>query len=172
MVRLPQLFSPAEVSAVHETYERLRPSLGTAGRTSGNQAAAYRQGKWETAYLSTDGAFARELPALRDRLIRAVREVDEQHWQVMHRATEAIAPRCVEYHIVEPGGSLPFIHHHGERSPTYRVCSVRSHGDVRRAHMAPLAADGGSLVTIDVMLSDTRDFEGGNFQAWAHPRSC
>ena len=38
----------------------------TAGRTEGNQAAAYRQGKWETAYLSTDGAFARELPELAD----------------------------------------------------------------------------------------------------------
>jgi len=136
VVRLPRLFSPADIASVHATYERLKPELGTAGRDAANQSAAYRSGKWETSYLSTEGAFARELPELREKLIRAVREVDEQHWQVMRRATEPIAPRCVEYHIVEPGGSLPFPQHH----------------------------DGGSLVTIDVMLSRTDEFEGGDFQ--------
>ncbi|KAL1529232.1 hypothetical protein AB1Y20_000187 [Prymnesium parvum] len=136
VVRLPRLLSREEIESVHALHERLRPDLGTAGRTVGNQSAAYRQGKWETSYLSTDGVFAREMPELRARLLEAVRSVDEQHWRMMRRATEAVAPRCVEYHVVEAGGSLPFIHHH----------------------------DGGSLITIDVMLSQPDEFQGGEFQ--------
>ena len=55
---------------------------------------------------------------------------------MLERATTPLGVRCVEYHTVEPGGSLPYPHHH----------------------------DAGSLVTIDVMLSDPqRDFEGGMF---------
>ena len=136
VVRLPKFLSAAEITSVHDAYERLKPELGTAGRTGANQSAAFRQGKWETSYLSTDGAFERELPALRERLIRAMHEVDAANWQVMRRATEQISPRCVEYHVVEPGGSLPFPHHH----------------------------DGGSLVTLDVMLSHPDEFKGGEFQ--------
>ena len=54
---------------------------------------------------------------------------------MIDRATSPVVPRCVEYHTVEPGGSLPFPTHY----------------------------DAGSLVTIDVMLSDTSEFEGGSF---------
>mgnify|MGYP002632737795 CR=1 FL=1 len=55
---------------------------------------------------------------------------------MLQRATCEVVPRCVEYHVVEPGGSLPFVHHY----------------------------DHGSLITIDVMLSHSDEFEGGQFQ--------
>ena len=54
---------------------------------------------------------------------------------MLERATTPIAPRCVEYHTVTPGGSLPFPTHY----------------------------DAGSLVTIDVLLTDPSEFEGGQF---------
>jgi hypothetical protein len=69
-------------------------------------------------------------------MLDVVRTVDEENWQVLRHATSPVVPRCVEYHRVEPGGSLPFIHHH----------------------------DAGSFITIDVMLSSTDEFEGGQFQ--------
>ena len=69
------------------------------------------------------------------RLMDLAREVDAKHWNVMNRATRPVVPRCVEYHTVEPGGSLPYPTHY----------------------------DAGSLVTIDLMLSNTSDFEGGAF---------
>ena len=91
------------------------------------RSAAYRQGTWETSYLSTDGLFARARPTLRQRLLDLAREVDAEHWNMMSRATRPVLPRCVEYHTVEPGGSLPYPTHY----------------------------DAGSLVTIDLMLSDS-----------------
>ena len=136
VVRIPGFLSAREVHKIHELYSELKPRLGSAGRTTGNQAAAYRQGKWETAYLSTDGLFAKAMPELRARLIETAARVDADHWQLLPRAVAPVVPRCVEYHTVEPGGSLPFPTHY----------------------------DAGSLVTIDVMLSDSRDFEGGEFR--------
>ena len=135
VVRVPKLLSSDEIDALHQVHARLKPKLGSAGRTSGNQAAAYRQGSWETTYLSTDGHFGREMPELRERLIAAARTVDDANWQVLRRAKHEVLPRCVEYHQVEANGSLPFQHHH----------------------------DAGSWITIDVMLSDASDFEGGEF---------
>ena len=55
---------------------------------------------------------------------------------MLERATTPLGVRCVEYHTVEPGGSLPF----------------------------PTHFDSSSLITIDVMLSDpSTEFEGGQF---------
>lgn len=138
VVRIPALLSDAEISSIEELHEDLSGQLGTAGRTAGNQAAAYRQGKWETAYLSTDGLFARHRPALRSKLLAAVMEVDRSEgWGLLDRVKpERLAPRCVELHSVQPGGSLPYPHHY----------------------------DAGSLITIDVMLSDRADFEGGDLR--------
>ena len=135
VVRVPSFLTAAEVDDLHALAEELKPQLGSAGRGSNNQAAAYRNGAWETMYMSTDGHFAKERPALRKRLMDLAREVDAKHWNVMNRATRPVVPRCVEYHTVEPGGSLPYPTHY----------------------------DAGSLVTIDLMLSNTSDFEGGAF---------
>ena len=69
------------------------------------------------------------------KLIAAARDVDaRERWNLL--STRDHVPRVVEYHVVEPGGSLPHVDHY----------------------------DAGSLVTIDVMLSDASDFEGAAFQ--------
>ena len=89
---------------------------------------------WKTIYLHTAGLFARERPALLAKLLRAMRESDEA-WNVLKGVDPAtLSLRCVEHHIVGPGGALP--------DPTH--------------------FDNGSLLTIDVMLADPRtDFSGG-----------
>ena len=135
VVRIPGLLSASEVEAIHELHAELKPQLGSAGRTGGNQAAAYRNGKWETSYLSTDGLFAKHMPELRAKLMETARRVDEENWGLMRRAESPVVPRCVEYHTVEPGGSLPYPTHY----------------------------DAGSLVTIDVMLSNSDEYAGGTF---------
>jgi len=137
VVRLPKLLSDEEIEKVHRLQREHRHELGTAGRTSDNQAAAFRTGAWETSYLSTGGCFGREAPELRQKLIAALTAVSEaQGWRWLRESSHKVNVRCVEYHVVEPGGSLNFPNHY----------------------------DAGSLVTIDVMLSDRRDFAGGHFQ--------
>ena len=135
VVRVRGLLSTKEIDALHTMHAKLKPRLGSTGRHSNNQAAAYCSGCWETSYLSTDGWFGRAMPELRQKLISTAREVDAQHWQLLRTATAPVVPRCVEYHTVDAGGSLPFPTHY----------------------------DTGSLVTIDVMCSDPSEFEGGKF---------
>lgn len=113
----------------------LARSIGDEGRA---QKAGY-SGSWDTIYLSTGLRFGTELPAIRSKLIQAARRAEEQaDWGVLvGGAREAANVRCVECHTVQRHGSLPWVQH----------------------------MDHGSLVTIDVMLSDpSRDFEGGTFQ--------
>jgi hypothetical protein len=91
--------------------------------------------------MHTDGAWKEE-PEL-SRLVRKV--VDSTYAMVksssQHQSVgklplrEDVAIRCVELHEVGPGGALP----------------------------NPQHFDGGSVLTIDVMLSAPADFTGGNF---------
>ncbi len=128
VVRLRRLLSHRTIDELHAFRDSVHPRLGSAGRTSDNMAAAYRAGAWEVDYLNTDGALRSGAPELRRRLVDAVMAADAEHFGGMLDGIGA-NPRCVEYHVVEPGGSLPYVHHH----------------------------DGGSLLTIDVMLSDRSD---------------
>jgi predicted 2-oxoglutarate/Fe(II)-dependent dioxygenase YbiX len=137
VVRIPKLLTSEEIQQVHALHDTTSATLGSSGRTSEHQAAAYRAGSWETSYLNTAGTFKREAPALREKLLEAVRSTDAIHWQILDRAEPgSLNPRCVEYHRVAPGGSLPQVDHH----------------------------DAGSFITLDVMLSDSSDFEGGSFR--------
>jgi hypothetical protein len=108
-----------------------------------------------TTYLSTDNLLERHDPALVRRLVQAAREADiAQQWGLLHPPASASAGseggeigdsindrdylnvRVMELHDVEPGGAL----------------SDKMH------------FDGGSLVTLDVMLSRPGlDFDGGCF---------
>ena len=134
---IPKLLSEEEVDQVHAIAAELKPHVGSDGRNENNVAAAYRSGKWETLYLSTDNRIQQRAPWLRERLVAACHESDENRgWKMLERATTPLGVRCVEYHTVEPGGSLPF----------------------------PTHFDSSSLITIDVMLSDpSTEFEGGQF---------
>jgi len=95
--------------------------------------------QWRTRYLHADGTFRDRLPHLLARLAEAAMAVDsrESGWGLLAGAdVSRLKPRVVEHHLVGPGGALP--------DPTH--------------------FDGGSVMTIDVMLSAPGvDFEGGEF---------
>ena len=117
---------------------------GKASPRGGGRAPGRGSGPWETTYLSTGGQCYREpkVAMILKRLLREARAVDaEEGWNLLGNPDSAASPPCpvrwrnVEYHVVRPGGSLS----------------------------DPKHFDPGSLVTVDVMLADTRDFEGGRF---------
>ena len=90
---------------------------------------------WTTTFLHTDGNFVAALPLLRQKVLDAAIAVDaQQGWGLLDTGAP-FALRVVEIHTVGPGGSLPEHKHF----------------------------DHGSLVTVDVMLSDSANgaFEGG-----------
>ena len=135
VVRLPKLFTAEEVDQIHALHSAVASQVGTSGRTASNQAASYHTGVWEVAYLSTDSQFRSKLPGLLEKLVKAATEVDAEHWGLL-RGRAHVRPRCIEYHVVGPKGSLPYPYHH----------------------------DIGSLVTVDLMLAESGDFTGGDFQ--------
>eukprot|EP00928_Gymnodinium_smaydae_P028499 TRINITY_DN21718_c0_g2_i2.p1 TRINITY_DN21718_c0_g2~~TRINITY_DN21718_c0_g2_i2.p1 ORF type:complete len:751 (+),score=177.28 TRINITY_DN21718_c0_g2_i2:153-2405(+) len=96
------------------------------------------ESQWRTRYLHAAGVFRDRLPALLERLESAAVGVDERCGWGLLRGFDVskLRPRVIEHHIVGPGGALP--------DPTH--------------------FDGGSVLTIDVMLSRPgEDFEGGTF---------
>jgi tetratricopeptide (TPR) repeat protein len=94
---------------------------------------ASRGGGWSTVYMNDK--FRRRLPLLHERIFREARAADEAHWGGVLRDRRALNLRCAEAHAVTPPGSLAYERHY----------------------------DQGSLVTVDVMLSDAAAFEGGQF---------
>ena len=92
-------------------------------------------GPWQTQYLQTGGGFRRLAPDLLQKLHDAACSADAKAWGLLRGRQARLRPRCVEYHTVLPGGALPDPTHH----------------------------DRGSVLTIDVMLSDPREFAGGAF---------
>ena len=92
-------------------------------------------GSWRTVFLNHH--LRRLLPDLHARLWAAARQVDaEQGWNVLDGGRRALALRCAEHHTVLHRGGLPIQRHY----------------------------DHGSLITMDIMLSDTAAFEGGTFR--------
>lgn len=91
--------------------------------------------------MSTDNLLERCHPKLVQRLVQAAIKADEiQGWGLLRAADDSPCSgrlnfRVMEMHNVSPGGAL----------------SDKCH------------FDGGSLVTLDVMLSSTDDFDGGSF---------
>jgi len=96
------------------------------------------QTTWKTTYLHTNGAFKERLPWLEQRLWEAVRSVDRSaNWDLLpQHGAHGLTFRTAEFHEYWPGGQL----------------SQRQH------------YDSGSIITMDVMLSDPKeDFQGGKF---------
>ena len=101
-------------------------------------ASGYRHvdSPWVTSYLSTDGLVQKHLPEVLDKLIDKAIEADKlQQWGLLSGDRSDIRVRVVELHRVQRGGALA--------DPTH--------------------SDLGSLVTVDVMCSDSTEFEGGQF---------
>jgi hypothetical protein len=151
VVRLPKLLSDKEIESVHAMAAEYAPRLGRRTRPAAQSgvslASSYRTGNWidndlpepgvSVLYLHTHGLFASLLPELKQKLIAAARKADKENWNVLATATNAPVPRTVEYHVCEPPAGLPQAMHH----------------------------DHGSLLTIDIMLSEpSAEFQGGEFQ--------
>lgn len=74
------------------------------------------------------------LPDLHSRLVAAAKEADDE-WGLLDSERTQVSMRCAEYHSVQTSGGLPKPKHY----------------------------DAGSLITLDLMLSHTDEFDGGDF---------
>ena len=129
VVRIPGLFNPDEVKELRAVLRRLAPAAHAA-------RGSHAGGIWSTAYVHTDGALARELsPSLWGRLVSALDAADASVWRILRGVRRMNGLPCgirtAEYHRYIAGGGLE----------------------------DPGHFDGGSILTLDVMLSD--GFDGG-----------
>ena len=137
VVRVEKFLSDSDIATVLQ----LRDSHAIAH----GPAVEVRSG-WKTTYLNADGLFCARAPDLLKRLRSLPTRVDRSLFfandsarrrdgaAVEELLTSELNIRCAEFHDVAPGGTLS----------------------------DPGHFDNGSVVTVDVMLSD--DFEGGDFQ--------
>lgn len=133
-VLLKQLLTDDEIALVRSVSEKCVSAEHAKHASNGAPSSS-----WRTRYLHAGGAFRREAPELLDKLINAAVAADARPggWGLIRNgAAASLRPRVIEHHLVGPGGALP--------DPTH--------------------FDGGSVVTLDVMLKEPgRDFEGGDF---------
>ena len=90
-------------------------------------------GSWRTIFFNHQ--LALQLPQLHARMIAAAREADAANWGLLDSRRHGVALRCAEYHTVKEAGGLPMKNHN----------------------------DDGSLITMDILLSSSDDFSGGDF---------
>ena len=94
-----------------------------------------------TAFLHVERRIDRELPHIRDKVLAAMRDADAAHWSLLAPRPDGGGEagraniRVCEYHEYLPGGE---------------VCDPRH-------------CDGGSLVTMSVLLCQPEEFTGGTF---------
>lgn len=168
VIHIPKFLSNDEILALHVAIEKIQAD--GAGRlyrdADGMQHVA--SAPWETTYLHTAGGFPRECRPLQEKILELARKVDEeQEWGLLSgqplrqggilstnssTSTEKLAQvsqqqeaelpmgplnfRTIEYHEVSSGGALPNPDHF----------------------------DGGSLITIDILLTEkSSNFTGGDF---------
>jgi len=109
-------------------------ALAAAVRADAGAWEGLATGAWKTTFLNQHLPLV--LPALWARMLAAIRAADAEHFGVLDEPTRhALNLRSAEYHDILPTGAL-----------------------ARPEHL-----DYGSLLTIDLMLSSTADFEGGGF---------
>lgn len=95
---------------------------------------------WQVVFLQANHLLQTHLPAVARKLAAAARSVDAgEQWNATCGMSDAqVGIRCAEVHTQTRGGGLP--------DPQHR--------------------DHGSLITVDVMLSDSAAFEGGEFATY------
>mmetsp|Transcript_42230 Transcript_42230/g.105041 ORF Transcript_42230/g.105041 Transcript_42230/m.105041 type:complete len:298 (-) Transcript_42230:1955-2848(-) len=139
-VRVRGLLSREDIDAVHRVGRALaaeRPA-STTDRSGWGQPC----GTWLTTFLNTEGVFEARLPELYRRVRDAAIVVDRDHWKVAEHV-EHVNFRVVEYHTMR--STLA-----GE--PTRGGLHTVRH------------CDQGSLVTIDILLTDPAEIDGGVLQ--------
>lgn len=118
--------------------QQVHTAAAAVALAHGEEDLAKRQkcapGSWKTVFLNQ--RLTEMLPDLAARLWDAVRTADRDHWGLLDEARQQISFRVCEYHTVLPNGGLPTTTH----------------------------SDWGSLITMDILLSDTSTFEGGELR--------
>ena len=135
VVRFPKFADDDMIAKIHAAASVVRAEKGDVKRSNSLTGSA-KEGSWSTVYLNSQ--LAQRLPDLRAKLEAAAREADQAQWGVMDALQledGELAMRCAEYHTVVETGGLPIPKHY----------------------------DAGSLWTMDLMLSDTSEFDGGVF---------
>jgi hypothetical protein len=134
VVALKGLLTAEDIGALHALAARLGGAAGSEYRVS--------DCSWKVVFLHTDGHFRTELPALRAKLEAAARRVDAaEGWGLA--LARGLAVRCVEYHRMELGASLPDTGHYDEGSLITLDCMLTQPGtDFEGAQLHTLAADG------------------------------
>jgi hypothetical protein len=138
-VSLPALLSSAELQQLLGVCERIRKEVGAVNARKGARTEAGTETKtvestWQTVYLNTNNLLKLYAPELYQKFVEVIRREDSAHWGLID--DQEVNVRVAEFHTVLPGGSLADPGHY----------------------------DWGSLVTLDIMLSEpSTDFEGGEF---------
>ena len=95
--------------------------------------------KWDTVYLQNQHYFQHNHQKIYEKIKALVRDVDRQHWGLLHALDKTIGigvnARCIEFHEYALNAR--------------RICGPH--------------VDTGSLFTVDIMLSCTTEFEGAVF---------
>jgi hypothetical protein len=161
----------------------------TTTRSSVDDSTAYRDPTaWTTTYVHAEHRFQTAFPALFERLRRLALDTDAAHWGIVAKAGAAqaqqVQARCVRSLARCRRWSLPFSACCSCLCPCSLAAarwdliflsvalSVGLPVRVIEVHEAGAGAglaydqhyDSGSIVTLDVLLSDPSEFEGGHFQ--------
>ena len=140
-VRIRKLLSADDIVALHS----LGATIAAQYQHSTIDRSAWGQpeGTWRVTFLNTAGAFESALPELYARVRSAALSVDREHWQLT-RGVECVNYRVAEYHTVRARLD--------DGSATGGGLHTQRH------------VDQGSLITIDILLTDPSDIDGGCLQ--------
>lgn len=129
--RAPQVLTKTEIYSILKFEEKNRDRMGQR-RRDGNGVRALT-GAWFTSYLNTDGLFEENFKDILNKLMDIALNADKKYWNLVKNGRENVRLRVVELHSVSEKGGL-----------------------LNKEHF-----DQGSLITIDVMLSNSDEFKGG-----------
>ena len=139
-VRVRGLLSKEDIAAVHRAGKAL--AAQNSGATIDRSAWGQPNGTWLVTFLNTEGAFESMLPEIYERIRRAAIAADRDHWNLTS-GIEHVNYRVVEYHTMR--STL-------DGKPTKGGLRTQRH------------VDQGSLITIDILLSDLAEIDGGVLQ--------
>ena len=139
-IRVRNLLSTGDIAALHRASAAL--ALQRPDAVIDRSAWGQPNGTWLVTFLNTDGMFEKMLPELYARVRNAAVTVDRAHWNVT-AGVEHVNYRVVEHHTM-----LSTI----EGRPTRGGLHTQRH------------VDQGSLVTIDILLTDLTEIAGGVLQ--------
>ena len=139
-VRVRGLLSSEDIEAVRRAGEAV--ALRRPDATIDRSAWGQPNGTWRVTFLNTDGAFEALLPELHARIRAVALETDHAHWNAS-AGVEHLNYRVVEYHTMRSTM---------DGQPTRGGLHTTRH------------VDQGSLLTIDILLTEPSEIEGGVLQ--------